>query len=545
MKLPRSSRRVVLLLGLVLGVALANPAAHTQSSPDTFVINFLPTQIEYNPITSYTTSEAQLYAGIYEGLVGYEPSTLDPIPALASRWEISSDGRTYRFFIRSDARYSNGDAVTAADFRDTWLAILDPETDAPYASLLDVIAGAEAFRTGETAEADEVGIRAVSRRILEVELVDRATHFLRILCHHSFVAVHPQMLRTGIWDDPTDIPVNGPYMVSAATEEAIILTQNPEYWDRRRLEYEEVRIEFDADAEAVTARFNEGEIDWVRGGISLSDVTRRQSIVINPLFSTTYYQFSAERPPFDDPRIRRAFALLLPWEEIRSDEIWYLPATTLVPDLPAYPKAAGLEQNVEEALELLSEAGYPGGAGLPPVTISIPTPLEGDVVANAMVTSWRENLDLSVETEVIPYPEYFDFVDESDFMVSTVSWIGDFADPLTFLDMWTSRSNLNNSRFRNATYDEMIRGAKRLTGDERYEELSRAEELLLADGVVLPISHAPSINLINLGVIDGWFSNPLDIHPLKYLGPRSGEPLRNVAGLPASAGVPRSPESDS
>ncbi len=516
-------------LACVFAFALATTSAVAHGG--SFVINFLPGEFEYNPLTSYTTSEAQLFAGIYEGLVGYDPSSLDPVPAIANRWEVSEDGRRYRFFIRPTATFSNGDPITARDFRNSWLALLDPETDAPYASLLDVVSGAKEYRLGETTNAREVGIRVISSRVLEVELTERATHFLRILCHHTFVVVHPRMLRSSGYPDPEEIIVSGPYLVEENSETEITLKANPEYWDRPRLAFDEIRITLNDDAEAVTQAFNRGEIDWVRGGIDLSAVWRRESIIVNPLFATTYYQLSAQRPPFDNPLVRRAFALLLPWDEIRADEFWYLPATTLVPALPAYPRAIGIDQDVEEALRLLSEAGFPDGEGLPTIRISIPTQIESDIVAASMVRSWETYLTVDVEAEVIPYPDYFGFVEDADFMISTVSWIGDFADPLTFLDMWTTESNLNHSGYANPDFDRAVRFATGLTGDERYEELSRAEEILLADGIVLPISHSPSVNLINLGLIDGWFANPLDIHPLKYLAPRTGEPLQNVARL--------------
>jgi peptide/nickel transport system substrate-binding protein/oligopeptide transport system substrate-binding protein len=534
----RTRRCIVLLL-----VLAALPAA--AQSPDTFVINFLPTEIGYNPLVSYTTSEAQLFAGIYEGLVTYDPFSLDPIPALASRWEISDDGRRYRFTIRPDARYSNGDPILASDFRDTWLRLLDPDTSAAYASLMDIVVGASEYRTGEQSDPATVGIRAISDRVLEVRLEQRATHFLRILCHHSFVPVHASLLESGGWDEPTSIPTSGPYVVSSADETAIVLTENPEYWDRRRIEFDEVRIAFSDDYEAVTAAFNDGEIDWVRGGFDLQAVERTENIVINPLFATTYYQLSAVREPFDDPRVRRAMALLLPWEEIRSEELWYVPANTLVPELPSYPGAEGIvAADRKEALSLLEDAGYPGGRGMPSIVISIPTPLETDVVAQRMIESWEEALEVDVEVDVVGYPGYFEFVDRESFMVSTMSWIGDFADPLTFLDMWTTGSNLNNSRFSNDEYDRLIRTAMGMIGDERYETLSRAEEILLNDGIVLPISHSPSINLINLGLVDGWYPNPLDIHPLKFMSPASGRPLPNVAVLSTRV-APRAAAADS
>jgi len=524
---------LIFLLILLVGAAFVG----AQESDEPFVVNFLPTEIEFNPIVTYTTSEAQIYTGLYEGLVTYDPFSLDPIPAVASRWEILDDGLRYRFYLREDARYSNGDSVLAKDFRSTWLRMLDPETDAAYASLFDMVDGAQAYRNGENGDPDSVGIDVVSDRILEIRLARRATHLLRILCHHSFVVVHPDMLENGAWSEPTEIPFNGPYVLSEMTDPSVdggkmILRTNPEYWDRRRLEIETIRIEFNQDAEAVTSAFNEGTIHWVRGGVNFADIERREDLVINPLFATTYYQLSAHIAPFEDERVRRAFALALPWDTLRDDDVWFIPADSLVPEIPSYPEITGIvEQDTEAALELLKEAGYPEGEGLPEIVISIPSELEDDFVAQTMVDTWSATFGVTVTASTVPYPRYFDFVEEEDFMVSTISWIGDFADPLTFLDMWTTNSNLNNSRFENREYDALVREASGLTGNERYQMLSEAEQMLLEDGVILPVSHSPSINLISLDLVRGWYANPLDIHPFKYLAFTSGGPIPYVASI--------------
>ena len=510
-------------------VTLLGPGA-MHAAPAPFIVNFLPLEVSYDPLSAHTSAEAQILSGIYEGLVGYDPFSLDPMPATASRWDISADGRRYRFFIRKEARFSNGDRVVAGDFRDTWLMLLDPEADAAYASLLDVVRGARAYRIGEVLEPTDVGIRVVSDRILEVELEHRATHFLRILAHHSFVPIHHSVRTSGDWSDPRAIPVNGPYTVAAADEAAIELTANPVYWDRARVAYEAIRIEFDADTRAVTDRFNEGRIDWVRGAADPRRVARREHLVVNLLYATTYYQLSAVHEPFKDPRVRRAMALLLPWERLRSADRWYRPATSLVPQVPSYPPAAGINAtDHDEALRLLADAGFPSGVGMPPIVISIPTSLDREFVARSMVDSWESALDVDVTVEVIPYPEYYSIADRRGYMVSAMSWVGDFADPLTFLDMWVTGSNLNTSGFSHPVYDALIAKAVGMTGSERYATLSAAEQILLSDGIVLPISHSPAINLVNLELIDGWYPNPLDIHPFKHIRPVLDHPVPNVA----------------
>jgi oligopeptide transport system substrate-binding protein len=520
--------KLLVLVGLVACLPVIAQRTGDDSSDKPFVVNFLPTDLSFNPIVTYTTTEAQLYTGLFEGLVTYDPYSLDPLPAVAARWEVSEDGRIYRFYLRHDARFSNGDPVRAADFRETWLELLSPDNNAAYASLLDIVSGAAAYRTGGTSDPESVGIRVISDRILEVELERRGTHFLRILCHHSFVSLHATMRNSTAWDDPRAIITNGPYVVTEFTPELVVMSKNDNYWDSRRVRIPVIRAEFSNDYEGVTERFNSGEIDWVRDGFDWDLVEQRTAVVVNPMFATTYFQFSAEVPPLDNRAVRRALILALPWEAIRAEEFEVLPTDTLVPSLPQYPEIEGISgQDVEAARAELAEAGI-RGEELPAISITIPGGDENERIAQLMIDSWREELGIEAVIETIPYPSYFATIEE-EFMVGTVSWIGDFADPLTFLDMWTTESNLNYSGYSNAEYDGLIREAMGQTGRDRYETLSRAESLLLEDGVVLPIANMPSVNLVNLDMVDGWYPNPLDIHPFKYLAWSSGLPLPYVA----------------
>jgi peptide/nickel transport system substrate-binding protein/oligopeptide transport system substrate-binding protein len=134
-----------------------------------------------------------------------------------------------------------------------------------------------------------------------------------------------------------------------------------------------------------------------------------------------------------------------------------------------------------------------------------------------------------VRVQTVEYPRYFGLVESGEFMISTITWIGDFADPMTFLEMWTTDSNLNASRYSSAEYDRLIRSAMGQTGETRYETLAEAERLLLHESIVLPIEHSPAINLISLDLIAGWYPNPLDIHPFRYITFSRDNPVMNVA----------------
>jgi len=536
---------VVPLLVFALAPSLVSQEA--AGSAGEFVISFLSGNVQLNPVYSYTSSEAQIYSGLYEGLVGYHPLTMEPVPAVAERWDVSDDGLVYTFYLREDARFSNGDPVTASDFRETWLRVIDPDTEAAYNFLYDVIDGVRAYRAGRTTDSRDVGIRVIDDTTLEVRLHQPATHFMRILCHHAFVPLHPDLRRTDDWSGFSSLPTNGPYRLVERSDDELLLRRNPRYWDAENVEIGQIQILFTGEDEAtsVTDRFNRGVIDWVTGGMDLSEVQFPEMIVVNPLFATTYYFLRADVEPFSDDRIRRALALLLPWDEIRSAEIHLSPATTLVPPIPYYPEVEGItEQRIDEAMALLDEAGFSRGVRIPEISVHIPQGEETMRVAEIMQQSWEEHLEVSVDIQVTPYPAYFDALGESDFTVGTVSWIGDFADPLTFLQMWISDSNVNDAGFTNLRYDRLIDDSMVERGETRYEILGRAEELLLQTGTVLPVSHSPSINLIDLKAVDGWFPNPLDVHPLKYLRFTEQEPVPGVIRYrpgPAGDESPRRP----
>ncbi len=519
-------RLAVILVLLAVGV-------FSLAAEEELTVSLLPTELELNPIRSFTSTEGQIFTALYEGLVSYHPLTLDPIPAVARRWEADPGGRVYRFFLRPDARYWNGDRVTAEHFRDTWMAHIEPDSPSSYGFLFDVIEGARDYRTGRNDDPESVGIEAESENVLLVRLAEPASHFLDILCHHSFVPVHPRMLEVDDWSEMDTVLGNGPYYITDRGEEEMILTRNELYWDRDNVAISRVRFTFRDDYEAVTRDFNDGLIDWVMSGMSLRDVARPFGLSINPMFSTSYFYFSTAELPGSDPRVREAFARLIPWSEVRTAEIYFTPAQTLVPEIPNYPEVETItEQQVDEALELLEEAGYPDGEGIPPVTISIPETEDNRRIAELLEEAWESNLEVDVNIDAVSYDVYFDYVKTADYDLATLSWIGDYADPLTFLQMWTSDSNLNNAGFSNTRFDELVDQATVETGQRRNATLAEAEEILLTTGLVLPVSHSPAINLIDLGDIGGWHPNPLDVHPFKHLRFKAADPVPGVAAQP-------------
>ena len=501
---------------LLTGVSTAGALENSE-----LVVAFSPTDLILDPVHSYKTQELQISTAIYEGLVTYHPLTLRPVAALAKRWEISDDGLKYRFFLRENGRYSNGDSVTAGDVRSSWLRVLNPEAEGEYSFLFDVIEGAYEYRKGTNSDPDSVGIRAADDLTLEVLLSQPAPHFLGMLCHMSFMPIHPQYYEEENWDRRPTIVGNGPYHIIRRSESEMLLGRNSNYWDKDNVELERIRIRFIDDPGQITRAFNDGEIHWA-GTADTDTLTDPEAVQVSALFGTSYLYFNTGRSPWNDARVTRGLALLLPWDTIRQQQFSSFGTDVLVPRLEFYSGVEGIkEQNVREALELLAEAGYPEGEGLPEIRILVPSGSSAEETARRMASFWAETV--SVKVDALEYGMYLRELERDSFTIATATWIGDFADPLTFLQLWTAESNLNDAHYRNSEYDGLIDKALSESEETRYGTLAEAENLLLGEAVVIPLSHPPAFNIVDLRLVSGWYANALDIHPFKQLGFKAGE----------------------
>ena len=540
---------VVIAVGLLMAAGVG--AADTDDD-NVLVVGMPSIDFRLHPHRSYTVNEAQLYTALYEGLVTYNPLTLTPEPGVARRWEISDGGLEYRFYLRDDARYWNGDRVTAGHFVDAWLALLRDES-AYYSVLFDVIAGAAEYRNGYlgagTSEAagddeddgidgesddyektDGVGISAPSDDELVIRLVAPAPQLLTLLCHYSFSPVHPRMLRLrGAWRDFPSVLSNGPYMQRGYDTEGVTLVPNPHYWDPESIGFTGIDIEFEDDPEELTEKFIRREVDWVPTGIGGDLENLANAIQVNPLFGTSFYFFRAAGPVWGDSRVRRALALLVPWDEIRSRDNYIYPTAALVPPYGAYPSSSGIgAPDRELSLELLGEAGYPEGRGLPALTIFIPENTEDMRLAGLMQEAWESELGLAVEITTVTGRSYQEALETEEYTIGRISWIGDYLDPLAFLELWKSDSKLNQARYNSAEYDDLLYRAARAERGERLDLLNSAEELILDEAVLLPVSHSLALNIIDTERIHGWFRNVLDIHPFKHMAFARGLLIPNV-----------------
>jgi len=313
-------------------------------------------------------------------------------------------------------------------------------------------------------------------------------------------------------------------------DERIVMERNYFYWDSDSVALNKITILFVGSGDEAAQFWNSGEARWIAGNVDLSALTDRSGIQLNVMFATHYYFIRSSEPPWDDYRVRRAMALVVPWEEIRS--IYFLPAETLIFPIAGYPEVQGIsEPDIEEAQRLMAEAGFSCLQGMPELVIRLTPSSDAERVGALMANAWKENLGFNVRVEVIPFELYYSSLSEDGFTVGSITWIGDFADPYAFLMMWRRDSNLNDARLNDPDFEALIERSMLEEGAARLTTLAEAERLLLHRGSVLPIFFNPALNIVDLNELDGWFPNALDIHPFKYLSFRSLRPLPGIAML--------------
>ena len=477
---------------------------------------------DLNPQTTSYASDAQMLTGLYEGLFTYDPVNLSPTYAIATDYRISRDKKRWTFTINPNACFSNGEKITAADVRDSWLRLLSTP-DAPYASLLDVIVGAEAYRNGN-GSADEVGIYANTAESLSIHLVKPANYLPKVLCHSAFSIVHR---------NPT--VYSGPFYLDDMEAGYYSLKKSEYYWDKDNVALEEI-VFFQSDDEIENAYyFNTGIADWVTANLDTTSLIDKSSFHYNAEFATSYFFFKNNDSIWAIPEFRTALFEAIPWDELRKD--YYVQAQTFVYPLSGYPDINGYSYtDASEAKNLMNAArekyDIPADQKL---TLLFEMP-ENSVSSDRLALLSDAWAPLGVELQIRTKKayEYYGYVKESNADLFIYTWIGDFADPLAFLELFRGDSTLNDSLWKNEEYDRLLNEAAEANEEDRYKLLGQAETILMDSCMVIPVHHPVITNVIDKTVCGGWTENAFDIHPLKYLYKKPGTTtVPNVVMTPA------------
>ena len=466
---------------------------------------------------------------LFEGLISEAPDGT-VIGGAAESWQVSDDGRTYTFALRRDARWSNGDPVTADDFVYSLRRSLDPATLSRYTFILNPIVNAEAAAAGRLPTTD-IGVRAVDTHTLEIELVNSTPYFLGLLTHSASYPVHPPSIEAhgGQYARPGNLVSNGAYQLDEwVVQSHVKLVRNPFYWDNDETTIDEVWYYPTEDQTAELSRYRAGELDltnsipkrqlrWIRENLP-------DELVVAPDLGAYYYGFNMTQPPFDgSPELRRALTLAVDREIITGQitAAGEVPSYGWVPPVQNYtgqqmPEAAWTqEQRIEEARRLYVLAGYSDENPLR-TQIIYNTQEDHRRIAVAIASMWKEALGVEVK---ILNQEWKVFLDTRRQRIETEvyrgGWIGDYNDAYTFAELFESNSALNDSGYSNPQYDQLLRDATE-EGDtvRRAELLQQSERILLEDLPILPLYFYVSSRMVKPWV-GGYTSNIMDHHRSK------------------------------
>ena len=526
------------LLGAVLAGAVSL-AGSARLEPADLVFNNGTEVSTLDPARVTGVPEGRIIKALFEGLVVKHPRTLEPLPGMASSWEVSEDGLVYTFHLREDARWTNGDPVTADDFLYSWERFLHPQTAAGYAYQLWYVVGAEAF----TKEVDEdgnpknafdtVGIRALDPTTLQVTLKSPTPFFMDLMAFYPMFPVNRRNIEEAKerwpddweiqWLQPENLVTNGPYTVEyRRVNDRIRLRKNPDYWDADNVALETIDALAIEQATTSLNMYLTGEAHFIPSVPTtiIKKLLPREDFNPAPYLGTYFYRVNVTKPPFDDPRVRKALALTIDREAIceKITKAGQKPASGLVPPgMLGYTGASFGSVNIAEAKELLAEAGFgPEGREFPTIEIHYNTLEAHRDIAEVVAESWRRNLGIQTKLANQEWKVYLDTQSNLEYDVSRSAWIGDYPDPNTFLDMFVTGGENNKTGWGNDEYDLLVaRAAIEFDPAERMELLRRAEDILMDELPILPIYFYVTQNLVDPR-LGGFYDNVQDEHFPKF-----------------------------
>ena len=534
------------VLLLLLGVVCFSLTA-TGRGPETITVAAADDIKTLDPGAMSWAVDIRAATGLWEGLTTNDPVTLEPKPGVASSWEISADTLTYTFHLRSEARWSNGDPVTAADFAFAWQRNLRPVTAAQYLNMLLHLKGAQAYCDALEFEAKShadggrnvrvtkavspvAGIVVVNPRTLVVHLEAPCTYFLDLLAFPPYYPLHEGAMRPFLiennpvlgyapqWTRPPHLVSNGPFQLTDWQFKRYLQYEpNPYYWDRSAVHCPRLRlVSYAGDARAALLAYQTGVVDvltWVPQQFApelLEQVRagRRRDVQFQPVFGSYYYVFNCQKKTFSEARVRKALALAIDKRQLVEKvlRMGQVPLNVLVPpgSVAGYASPQGLEMNLPEARRLLAAAGYPDGAGLEPVEILFTnTDMIHDRIAQTIGQMWQENLHIAVSYRGLERATFGADRKGQRFGIARGGWYGDYPDPMTWLNLARTNDGDNDGKYSNRRYDALLDQADAETNVSKRMALMAAAERILVE------EDFPFIPLYQY--VDGYVYDPAKI----------------------------------
>jgi oligopeptide transport system substrate-binding protein len=520
---------IVLMLALMLLFTLGGcGGGGTTAEPVVLSVNVGPEPDSIDPANNESVDGATLLVHAFEGLMKLDANGV-PVPGMAASYTLSDDQLTYTFTLRDDLKWNDGEPLTAPQFIYSWQRAVSPDTAAPYGYMFDVVKG---YAEASAGQLDALAVKAIDDKTIEVTLYAPTPYFLELCAFPTYSPVREDIVKDNpAWaTDPATYISNGPYkLISWEHNASMVFEKNQYYYDLATLVPDQIKFVLMEDDVAILSAFQNGDI-------SFADTMPNDEIdayADKPEFNkegqlgTYFICFQTQKAPFDNADVRKALSLVIDRNFIveQIGKAGQIPAAAFVPaglsDIDATKQfrdvggdyysvdPANYEANVKEAQDLLAKAGYPGGEGFPKFEYVLNESTGHLQIAEALQNMWKEKLGIDATLAQQEWSVFLNTRQNGEYQVSRHGWLGDYNDPISFLDMWRTGGGNNDAKWSNAEYDKLIADVK-ATGDRevRYTKMHEAETILMSEMPIAPIYYYVDIFLKD-PKMEGFYSSPL------------------------------------
>lgn len=515
-----------LATSLFIGCGDSSSNSGSSSSNQQLVFNLGEDPETMDPTLNNSSGAGTMILNAFEGLMVLDEND-QPVEGTAESMEVSEDGLVYTFKIREDAKWSDGEAVTADNFKYSWLRALNKETAAEYAYQLFYIKNAEKFYNGE-ATAEEVGINVIDEKTLEVTLETPTAYFPQLLAFTTYVPLREDIVSAnpeGWATNPETYVSNGPFkLVQWDMKDQLVFEKNGNYWDKDSVKLESLTFKLVTDDTTAYSELKAGNFDMVNS-VPTNEIEpgiEEGLVHVNPKLGNYYFAINVGKQDtlsedvkevLNNKLVRQALNLAIDRQEIIDNvgKAEQIPAYSFVPQgitdengndfaSKEYYDPSDMEGNIAKAKELLKEAGYENGNGIPTIELMYNSEGTHKDICQIIQQNWEE-IGVNVELTNQEWAVFLNTRQQGDYQIARHGWIGDYIDPMTFLDLWVTGGGNNDCGFSNARYDELIAAAKVETDSaKRLEMLREAEDILMDEMPILPIYYYTTVTAANENV---------------------------------------------
>jgi len=493
---------------------------------------------DLDPHVTTGMPEAYIQTALFEPLVSSDPKTLAPTSGVAESWTINADQTVYTFHLRSNARWSNGDPVTADDFVWSYKRAVMPRLGNQYSYMYAPIKNIDQFAKGEITDFNDVGVKALNKNTLEITLNSPTPYFLGLLSHHSFYPVNRKAIEQygsvdeqgNQWTRPGNMITNGPFMLKEwKLFKHVAVEKNPYYWNADQVKLNEVRFLPTENITTEERMFRAGQLhfsnDLPTNKIEKYKTEHPELLNNDPFLATYFYRLNTNKPPMDNLKVRRALAMAIDRNQLveKVTKAGQIPAYNITPpDTNGYTADTNWGYDPELARQLLVEAGYPKGVGIPVIELLYNTSEGHRKVAVALQQMWKSELGIDISLRNEDWKVFLSSVNQKNYHMARASWVGDYVDPNTFLDMWITDGGNNNTGWSNAEFDRLILkdAATAKTQQQRYDYFRQAERILMEEMPIIPFyiytsKHlkSPSLKGAYPNLSDRYFFHHMSLEP--------------------------------